>query len=152
MRPKSFEDFWSGLMFTAAGAGFAIGATHYAMGSSARPGPGYFPLGLGLLLAVIGLVIIARSLARKPTDAELPPARLRPLVIIVAAIILFAITLPLLGIAGALPLLIIVVSTASEQFRWKEVLLNCVVLTVGSWAVFVKGLQLTLPVWPTFVS
>lgn len=61
MRPKNLEDFWSGLMFTVTGAAFAVGATNYSMGHSARPGPGYFPLGLGLLLAMLGVVILAKS-------------------------------------------------------------------------------------------
>jgi hypothetical protein len=41
---KSQRDFWSGLMFVAVGIGFAWGATNYSFGSSARPGPGYFPV------------------------------------------------------------------------------------------------------------
>jgi len=48
------KDFWAGLMFIVAGIAFAWGATNYSFGQSARPGPGYFPFGLGLLLAVLG--------------------------------------------------------------------------------------------------
>ena len=33
--------------------GFAWGATNYSFGVAARPGPGYFPFGLGIILAVI---------------------------------------------------------------------------------------------------
>jgi hypothetical protein len=152
MRPKNREDFWSGLMFAAAGAGFAIGATSYSMGSSVRPGPGYFPLGLGLLLGLIGLVIIGKSFLAGAGHAPLGPIRWRPLVIVVVAIVVFGLALPRLGMAVTLPLLIAVISTASDQFRWREVLVNCLVLTVGSWAVFIKGLQLTIPVWPAFMS
>ena len=47
MKIKSQKDFWSGLMFIVVGIGFAWGATNYSFGSSARPGPGYFPFGLG---------------------------------------------------------------------------------------------------------
>ena len=152
MRTRVGEDFWSGLMFATAGSGFAIGALNYSMGSSVRPGPGYFPLGLGLLLAMIGIVIMAKSLMKPSAEAPLPPIRWRPLLIVVAAIVVFGLALPRLGMALTLPLLIVVISTASEQFRWREVLLNCLVLTAGSWAVFIKGLQLTIPVWPAFMS
>jgi hypothetical protein len=152
MRPKNREDFWSGLMFAAAGAGFAIGATNYSMGSSVRPGPGYFPLGLGLLLGLIGLVIIGKSFLARSGEAPMGPIRWRPLVIVVVAIVVFGLALPRLGMAVTLPLLIAVISTASDQFRWREVLINSLVLTVGSWAVFIKGLQLTIPVWPAFMS
>jgi hypothetical protein len=71
---------------------------------------------------------------------------------VVVAIVVFGLALPRLGMAVTLPLLIAVISTASDQFRWREVLVNCLVLTVGSWAVFIKGLQLTIPVWPAFMS
>ena len=152
MRPKNREDFWSGLMFAVTGAGFAIGATSYSMGHSARPGPGYFPLGLGLLLAIIGVAIVLKSLFASSTEEPLSPFRWRPLVIVVAAILVFALALPRLGMIVTLPLLIVVISTASDQFRWRDVVVNCAVLTLGSWAVFIKGLQLTIPVWPAFVS
>ena len=152
MRIRIGEDFLSGLMFAAAGSAFAIGAVNYSMGSSARPGPGYFPLGLGLLLAVLGIVIMAKSLLKPSIEAPMGPVRWRPLVIVVAAIVVFGLALPRLGMALTLPLLIAVISTASDQFRWREVLLNCIVLTAGSWAVFIKGLQLTIPLWPAFMS
>jgi hypothetical protein len=51
-----------------------------------------------------------------------------------------------------LPLLIGIASLASGEFHWKEVLINVVVLTLGCWLVFIKGLNLTIPVWPTFLS
>src|SRR3546814_2673111 len=49
---KNKQDFWSGIMFTAVGAAFALGARGYAMGTSARMGPGYFPFWLGIALTV----------------------------------------------------------------------------------------------------
>jgi hypothetical protein len=46
MRIKSQRDFWSGLMFLIVGVAFAVGSLDYSFGTSARPGPGYFPFGL----------------------------------------------------------------------------------------------------------
>jgi hypothetical protein len=40
------------------GVGFAWGATAYNFGSSARPGPAYFPFGLGVLTACLGGLIL----------------------------------------------------------------------------------------------
>ena len=65
MKIKSQKDFWSGLMFMAAGLGFAVGATNYSFGTSARPGPGYFPFGLGVLLALLGAVVLFKSLTHR---------------------------------------------------------------------------------------
>ena len=52
----------------------------------------------------------------------------------------------------ALPALIGIGSMASGEFRIKEVLGNCVVLTVASWAIFIKGLGLIIPPWPDFLG
>jgi hypothetical protein len=153
MHPKSQKDFWSGVMFVVVGTAFAIGATNYSMGASARPGPGYFPLGLGVLLALIGAAVIFRSLTVRSADGDrIGAVAWRPLAIIVASILLFALTLPSLGIAVALPLLVIVISFAGDEFRWKGVVANAAVLTFGSWLVFVKGLGLVIPVWPAFIG
>jgi hypothetical protein len=154
MRLRNPQDFIAGLMFAIAGAGFAIGATNYAFGQSARPGPGYFPFGLGLLLGVLGAAIVVKSLLGRPEqggERHDGPIAWRPLGIVVASIVLFGVALPRLGMVLTLPLLIIVISLAGDQFRWRDVLLNGAVLTIGSWAVFHKGLQLTIPLWPTFL-
>jgi hypothetical protein len=47
--------------------------------------------------------------------------------------------------------LIAMSSLAGDEFRWRGVIVSAAVLTVGSWLVFVWGLKLTIPVWPTFV-
>ena len=54
--------------------------------------------------------------------------------------------------ALALPLLVGVGSLASGEFHLREVLLNALVLTVGCWLVFIKGLGLIIPLWPVFLS
>ena len=61
MKIKSQRDFWSGLMFVVIGIGFAWGALNYSFGTSARPGPAYFPFGLGILMAVLGAVVLLAS-------------------------------------------------------------------------------------------
>jgi hypothetical protein len=76
----------------------------------------------------------------------------RPLAIVVAAIAIFALTLTRLGLAVALPLLIAAICAAGDRFRWREVVLVAAVLTAGSWAVFVKGLGLVIPLWPVFLN
>jgi len=70
MRIKSQVDFWSAIVFTFVGLAFAMGATNYGMGTSARPGPGYFPIILGVLLAVVGLFVLFGSLGQEPLEDE----------------------------------------------------------------------------------
>lgn len=150
MKIKSQRDFWSGLMFIAVGVGFAWGATEYSFGSSARPGPGYFPFGLGLLMAILGAIVLFKALTIETEGGDPVGAfAWKPLIIILGAVALFGFTLPKLGMSISLPLLIIIASLASDEFSWKGAIINAVVLTVGSYFIFIKGLSLTIPLWPT---
>jgi hypothetical protein len=150
---KSQKDFWSGLMFVATGLGFAAAATNYSFGSSARPGPGYFPFGLGVLLAVLGAAVLFKSLTIE-TEGGDPVGAVpwRPMCLIVLGVVAFGLALPRLGLIISLPILIMIASLAGDEFSLKEVLINIVVLTIGSWAIFIKGLSLVIPLWPTFMT
>ncbi len=153
MKIKSQKDFWSGLMFMVTGVAFAIGAQTYSMGSSARPGPGYFPFGLGILLALLGGVVLFKALTVETEGGDpIGGVPWRPMSLITVAVLVFAVALPRLGMAVSLPLLIIVASLAGDEFKWKEVIINSAVLTVGSWLIFIKGLNLIIPLWPTFLA
>jgi Tripartite tricarboxylate transporter TctB family len=150
---KSQRDFWAGLMFVTTGLGFSWGATFYSFGSSARPGPGYFPFGLGILLALLGAFTLFEALTIETEDGEPVGAfAWKPLITILVSIWLFGILLPRLGMALTIPLLIMVSSLASGEFHWRDVLILCVVLTLGSWVIFILGLKLVIPLWPTFLG
>jgi len=171
LKIKSERDFWSGMMFLVVGVVFAIGATNYSMGPacppndpcatslwarlsqlSAHPGAGYFPLGLSILVALLGAVVLFKSLTIE-SDGGDPIGKFawRPLIVIIVAIALFGAMLEPLGLALSVPVLIAVTSLAGDEFHWKGVVANAIVLTIGSWAIFIWGLKLTIPLWPTFV-
>jgi len=153
LKIKSEKDFWSGLMFIVIGLGFAWGATNYSFGSAARPGPAYFPFGLGILLAVLGAIVLAKAVLLDTRGGDkIEPWPWKPWVIILGAVVMFGFALPRLGMIVTLPLLIGVASLASGEFRIKEVVINAVVLTLGCWLVFIKGLSLTIPLWPVFLA
>lgn len=153
MKIKSQKDFWSGVMFIVMGIAFSWGATAYSFGSAARPGPGYFPYGLGILLAILGAIVLFKSLTVDTPDGD-PVGRFawRPIIVITLSLVVFGFALPRLGMAIALPLLVAMASFAGDEFRPVEVAINAAVLTVGSWAIFIKGLGLTIPVWPTILG
>ena len=153
MKIKSQKNFWSGLMFVAVGIGFAWGATNYSFGSSARPGPGYFPFGLGILQAILGAFLLFESLVVETEDGQpIGKWAWKPLLTITLSVGIFGWTLPHLGMAVSLPVLIIIASLAGDEFHWKDVLINCIVLTLGSWFIFIWGLKLVIPLWPKFIT
>ncbi|MFY9509450.1 MAG: tripartite tricarboxylate transporter TctB family protein [Rubrivivax sp.] len=153
MKIKSQKDFWSGLMFIAVGIGFAWGATNYSFGNSARPGPGYFPFGLGLLLAILGAMVLFKSLTLEVEGGDkIGKWAFKPLLIICGAVAVFGWALPHLGMWIALPLLIVGSAAAGDEFHWKDALINAVLLTLGSWVIFIYGLKLTIPLLPSFIG
>jgi hypothetical protein len=153
MKIKSERDFWSGLMFIVVGVGFAWGSLNYSFGSSARPGPAYFPFGLGVMLAVIGAVIFFKALTIETEGGDkLGGIAWKPLLIIIGSLVVFGAVLPRLGMFISLPLLVITSALAGDEFHWGEALLNAAVLTAFSWIVFIWGLSLTIPLWPTFLG
>ena len=65
---------------------------------------------------------------------------------------LFAILLPKLGMVVSLWILIFVSAFASHEFSFKETALSAIVLSILGWAVFAKGLELQMAVWPKFLT
>ncbi len=161
MRIKSQKDFFSGLMFTTVGAAFAVGATTYTVGNGARMGPGYFPLLLGIILAILGAVVMFKALVVETEGGDKIGAfAWKPLFFIIASNLLFGILLgglpsiglPAMGLIAAIFGLTIVASLAGETFSLKEVLILSVILSVGSYLAFIMLLKLQFPVWPTFIT
>ncbi len=154
MKVKNQKDFWSGLMFIVVGAAFAWGAaSNYSFGTSARPGPGYFPFGLGVLLAILGGFIVFKALTvGEDGQDRIGKWAWRPLLWLCLSIAVFGFILPRVGMIISLPLLVCVSAMAGDEFRIKEAIANAVVLTTGSYLVFIKGLNLTIPLWPAFLG
>jgi hypothetical protein len=157
---KSQKDFFAGLMYLAVGGAFAIGAYEYNVGTAARMGPGYFPLILGVILALIGLVISFKATVNGPEDGDpIGKWAWKQVFFILAANFVFGILLvglPALGIPGlglmvAIVALVFIASAAGYNVKYKEVLVLSLILAAGSYAVFVWALNLQFPVWPTFI-
>ncbi len=146
MRIRSPKDFWSGLLFIAVAVFFIVLATRYRFGTPERIGPAFFPIMVGLLLAALGAIIAGRSLVLDGPPIE--HMHLPPLLVTIAAIVLFGIALGWLGLVAAIVVLVIVGSYADRSARLIESAALAAVLAVFSVAVFVWVLGLPLPVWP----
>jgi hypothetical protein len=161
MQIKSQKDFFSGLMFMAAGLAFAWGAGKYNIGNGARMGAGYFPMLLGLVLTALGGVVTFKSLVVETVDGDkVGRWAWRPLGCIIAANLAFgvllgglpSIGLPSMGLVAAIFALTIIASLASGRFQTRDVLLLAAALALGSYAVFIVLLKLQLPVWPAMLA
>jgi len=161
MAIKSQQNLVAGLMFTLTGAAFALGAREYDMGTAGRMGPGYFPLVLGVILAVLGILTAIQSFGAKPQEGqEIGKIAWRPLTFVIGANLIFglllgglpSVGLPAMGLIVAIIGLTFVSMLASKDFCIKRAIMLSAILTVGSYLVFVKLLGLTFQVWPWFVG
>ncbi len=161
MRIKSEKDFFSGLMFLLVGIAFAWGSSSYSIGTGARMGPGYFPMVLGVLLAVLGLIVtITALIVETPNGNPVGSIAWKPLVFIIAGNLVFgasigglpSIGLPPMGLIFGIFALTFVASNASDEFNFKEVLILAIVLSLFSYAAFIMLLKLQFPVWTTFLT
>ena len=146
MNIRAPKDFWSGVMFLAFAAVALLTARGYSLGAAGRMGPGYFPMLLGGVLALLGLVLVVRSLVIE--GEAVGRLHLVPLGIIAASICLFGLAIERLGLVVSLILVIAVSALASRESRLIETSALALALAAFSVGVFVYALRLPLPVWP----
>ena len=151
LKIKNFKDFYTGLLYILFGGAFTWGATLYDLGTAAKMGPGYFPLILGGLLILLGVIVLARSLVVASDDSRVGRIALRPMVLMFGSIAAFALLLRPAGLVVSILAIILISSLASRESRFIETLISAIVLCTASLAMFVYGLNLQIPVWPAFI-
>ena len=161
MAIKSQKDFFSGLMFMGVGVAFAWGATTYNVGEGARMGPGYFPLMLGILMAVLGAAITFKALVVESVGGDkIGKWAWKPLIFVILANLTFGVLLaglpslgiPAFGLIVAIYALTFIASMAEGGWKVKNTFILATVLAVGSYVAFVMVLKLQFPVWPSFIT
>ena len=142
---RSAKDFWAGLLYLFFGACAVIIARDYEMGSALKMGPAYFPTLLGYLLAAIGVISLARSFIAE--GMAIGEFTIKAMLLVIVSVLLFGFLVRRAGFIIALPLLVLLSSTASVYFRWRPSLLLAAGLTVFCVFVFLRGLGVPLPLW-----
>ncbi|MRX50855.1 tripartite tricarboxylate transporter TctB family protein [Paracoccus sp. S-4012] len=143
---RDWHDFWGGTAMAAIGLGVAgWAAAQYDLGTLRRMGPGFFPLGLGLVLALIGAGIAVPALARTGTPQ---PIAWRESGAILGAIVVFGLGLERFGLipTTAAAVLIATLPAPRSGLVWRIGVTLAV--TAIAWAIFSAGLRMTVPLWP----
>lgn len=146
---KDPQGFALGVLFLLiAGLAIALGYG-YRQGTATEMGPGYFPRLAGWGLGVVGALVTIGSLHRPGPSVEWRSA-VRPLALLTVSIALFAMLLRPLGLILAVVLLMILSSAASPESRRAETLGGAIMVAALCALIFVKGLGMTIPLWPAF--
>lgn len=139
------KDFWSGLIFLALAIGFGWIAQGYSMGRAIKMGPGYFPIVLAGILALIGMITLVRSFVLEGEGVG--QWAWRGGAIVLGAMLLFGLLLRGGGLVVAVLVVVFVGAAASVKFRVPVAAAAAVVLAAFCVAVFVWGLGLPIPVF-----
>jgi Tripartite tricarboxylate transporter TctB family len=150
------SDLWAGSVFVALGAAFALGALQYDVGTAFRMGPGYVPLTLGCVLVGLGLLVLGQgvliTLGRRTSaqggldpDGQQGPVPWRRGALLVAAVIVFGLTVDGLGIGVATFVTAFLAALSGHRNTPLKALMLASALTVLCLVMFVGLLQLRLP-------
>ena len=146
------KEVWSGGLLVLIGMATTLGSLNYQIGTLARMGPGYFPLMLGIILMVLGLIVlISPDMDRSSADDGLDKlglkAQLMTWGLVISSVALFAILGKYGGLVPATFFLTFVAALADHKNTWKVALAVSVVLTAFTVGVFYYGLQMQLPLF-----
>lgn len=145
------KDLLAGGTFIAFGLAFGITSTTYELGSPLRMGPGFFPLVLGVLLVVLGVIIAVKAFVAGEGD-DLGPTPWKAAVLLVASLLFFGFTVRGLGLVPALLVSVFLAAMAGRRARPVPALIISVSLTALSVLIFVTVLQLRLPYFGTWLQ
>jgi hypothetical protein len=145
LRIRSPQDFGAAVVFVAIGLAGAYFGRDLALGSAGRMGPGYFPAILSWAIVGVGVVVGLKSLAIEGPRIE--PVQFRPLLVIIAAILLFGFLIGAVGLAISAVLLTVLAAYARREASLVEALALGFGLSAFAVIVFVYGLSQPLPAW-----
>ncbi|AXC50648.1 tripartite tricarboxylate transporter TctB family protein [Paracoccus suum] len=138
------SDAITGILFCLISIGFMIGGRNLPLGTASRMGAGWFPMAVAGCMLLVGVIILVRaSLETLPA----PTAFVwRPIVLIAAALVVFALTLERLGLVFAVPLSVMVSAYAHPPVAVRRMLVYALLLGIACSIVFVKWLGLQVPI------
>jgi hypothetical protein len=140
---RNNKDFFAGLLFAFVGLiAVVIALRNYSLGTSLNMGPGYFPTLMGGILTAFGLFIMVRGLIKGEKIAGV--WGIRPLILLNLGVIAFGFLIDRFGMAPSLVVLFFISALGGKEFKFKEVLILTVAMTVASWALFIYGLGIPL--------
>jgi len=145
-----YAELISAIFWLILGLALAIWSTKYQIGSIGNPGPGLYPLGLGLLLIFFSCILLI-GWAKKPLISIQVAASFFPeggrtkvgysVLILLLASFLFE----EMGYMITIFLFMVLLQLGSELRSWKRALLVALLSALGVYVVFVRLLEQPLP-------
>ena len=133
------------LVFAALAGYVMFAASRMPMGSYTLPGPGVFPLALGVMLAVASLARVAWQFARPGLERDTVALGHVNIVIAVAALCGVALALEALGFIVTMGAFLAVLFAALARREWWRAIVSAAVAVVCFYYFFDRFIGVTLP-------
>lgn len=143
---KATRDLIAGLMFSGLGLAALIIARNYPFGSTLNMGAGYFPMIVSALILIFGIVLVVQELVKNNGPA-LGDIAWRPLLIITAAVIGFALLIDTGGLIPAVVFLVAASWFADSGRKGRQLPVQIVIGIVVPILIFRLGLNMPIKLW-----
>jgi hypothetical protein len=145
VRVKGPQDLGAAVVFILIGIAGLVFGQDLAFGTSAKMGPGYFPTILSALILALGAGLFIYSFIVDGPPIE--SVQFRPILLIVASILVFGYLLTSLGLVITAFLMTLVAAYARREVKLSENIYLGIGLAIFTVLIFVRGLSQPLPVW-----
>jgi hypothetical protein len=144
---KSPQDLGAAVVFLTIGVAGVWFGSELRFGTAGNMGPGFFPVILSWIVVAIGVIVGIKSVTIE--GPRLERVQLRPIVVIIAAILIFGYLIDRIGLALTAALLTLLAAFAR---RWREINpLETILLAAGlslfCVGLFVYALSQPFPAW-----
>lgn len=143
------RDFYAGGLVMLIGIGAVVEARNYPVDTLMRMGPGFFPLVLGILLVVVGVLIAGSAAGPDEGEVRILPERKEWLgwSCIIASPLVFILLGEHTGMAPAAFGCVFVAAMGDRDATWKSAVLLAAGVTVFGVTLFSYFLQIPLPIF-----
>ena len=150
---KLQKDFWGGSLMLGLGVVVTAQGASYTTGTLSAMGPGYFPVALGVIMALCGVSIAIKGWVAEPAAAAKKlPAEWRAWLLMCGSIVAFIVLARYLGLAPATFGLVFLSALADRDNNWQRAALLALAMVVIATVVFWWAFRINLPLFRWGIS
>ena len=145
---KRIKNYGGGVLMLLLGIGAVVQGQTYAIGSLSRMGPGFFPVALGTILALIGVGLLVTAWFSEPPEETKPlPPEWRGWICIVLSLVAFVVLGKYGGLVPATFAVVFISAMGERKNNWKSAAILSVGMVIVCVSVFWWALQLQFPLF-----
>jgi putative tricarboxylic transport membrane protein len=145
---KRIKDYAGGALMMLLGIGAMVQGQTYTIGTLNRMGPGFFPVALGAILALIGVALLIDARISEPKrDAKPLPPEWRGWICIIAGIVAFSVIGKYGGFVPASFAIVFISALGERNNTWQGAAVLALTMVVFCVVVFWWALKLQFPLF-----